>query len=110
MAVDRMAGIPGNASDRKPAMIVKAETTTGRPMNLRASSIEEWGVGSGEWGVGTESGVGSGEWGVGDKEITSPTPIPDSLFPTTHSPPPTPRSRFLHPHSPRPTPREEIPI
>src|SRR5215468_6741825 len=47
--------------------------------------ISQRGVGSGEWGVG------SGEWGVGDKEITSPTPIPDSA-PTPHSPLPTPRS------------------
>ena len=58
MAVDRIAGIAVKASDRKPAMIVKAETITGRLMNLSASSI-------GEWGVGAESGVGSGEWGVG---------------------------------------------
>src|SRR5215813_8617502 len=39
MAVDRIAGIAVKASDRNPEMIVKAETITGRVMNLSASSI-----------------------------------------------------------------------
>ena len=63
--MDRIAGIAVKASDRNPAMIVKAETITGRVMNLSASSIAERGVGSGEWGIG------SGESGIGNRESES---------------------------------------
>ena len=74
MAVERMAGIAVKASDRKPAMIVKAETITGRLMNLSASSMG---------------------WGVGTLSIFPDTRFPISRFPLPFLPLPFPFS-----HSP----------
>src|SRR5262249_58353361 len=70
MAVARTVGIAVKTSDRKPAMIVKAETITGMLMNLSASSIADCGLRIADRGLRTaDCGSRIADWSGGSFRI-----------------------------------------